>query len=158
LVRALASPSLTARLRVPLDPKEETWRPASKRAAFGLLEIRQAFSRTNKSPGENFLHHSSAPSRRAVNPRWLTGARKRFISPGTNPKNPIFGEKPRLIAQIGTRKCPLIMFRPPKVNNARPFEGASEAGVLRIFAATPTAGASARAIQGGLNYLYTYLC
>ena len=37
IVRALDSPSLTGRLRVPLNPKEETWRPTSPRAAFGLL-------------------------------------------------------------------------------------------------------------------------
>ena len=29
-------PSLTASLQFPLDPKEETWRPTSQRAAFGL--------------------------------------------------------------------------------------------------------------------------
>ena len=37
IVQALNSPSLTASLRFPLDPKEETWRPTSQRAAFGLV-------------------------------------------------------------------------------------------------------------------------
>jgi hypothetical protein len=36
IVQALDSPSLTASLPLPLDPKEETWPPTSQRAAFGL--------------------------------------------------------------------------------------------------------------------------
>ena len=36
IVQALDSPGLTARLRFPLAPKEETWLPTTQRAAFGL--------------------------------------------------------------------------------------------------------------------------
>ncbi|HWJ17482.1 MAG TPA: hypothetical protein VNR65_02025, partial [Geobacterales bacterium] len=54
IVQAEDSPSLIARLRFPLDPKEETWRPTSQRAVLDLL-CRSTYCVGNESLGEALI-------------------------------------------------------------------------------------------------------
>ena len=86
-------------------------------------------AREPKSRRENFLVRALAG---AINPGWLTGARKRLISPGTNPKNPIFRRKTLPYRAQRDAEMSVNYVWPAKVNAPSPLAGASELALLEL--------------------------